>query len=194
MLSGELFIERLVSEHQPLRLYMLCRVGFIARHLRHPNRGKLMGLSILRTSSAWVLIRTWLTTIKWLCATFWLDGKSGTYQHLISVKFSTIARIRYQSICLRQEAIIILNVIYSKSDITEHYYIEIISSRKGCFFQKLAKQIQRKLPLIYKLDYLKSCKISKLQWLISIVLNSICLFTIKRNTKEYNWFKKVSLK
>ena len=61
------------------RLYLLCRFEYIA-----PRQGRLkIGMptrpSIFGANSAWVSICAWLPTRKWLCAAFWLGGKSVKY-------------------------------------------------------------------------------------------------------------------
>ena len=62
--------------HPQPRLYLLYKVGFIARRLRRPTRAMPTVPSIFWISHARVSIRVWYFTIKWPCAAFWLGRKS----------------------------------------------------------------------------------------------------------------------
>ena len=65
-------VDCLVSQGIFPRLYILCKVEFIAWRLKHPNRRILMGSSIFWYSHARVSIRAWFLTTKWPCVMYWL--------------------------------------------------------------------------------------------------------------------------
>ena len=59
-----------------LEIYFLCRVKFIARHLRRPKKVMPVGLSIFWCSRARVSICTWFPTIEQPCVIYRHGEKS----------------------------------------------------------------------------------------------------------------------
>ena len=66
------------------RQYVLYKVEFITRRLRHPIRRMPTKSIFFLISCSWVSICTWLTTKKRFCFIYQLGGKSVKYIHVLN--------------------------------------------------------------------------------------------------------------